>query len=143
MHGILQELLLVLVLILNVLVDLTVLLLFILNEIEKTLVNGNFELLMFISILHNLIDSILEVVDDLVVVSEDVSIRLNMLLNNTLTHSQILNHEAETRVDGIVLLQLFVHRPCSVPQARDFELLGCDILSQVSDLLIQDKFEFF
>ena len=143
MHGILQELLLVLVLILDVLVDLTILFLFILNEIEKTLVNGNFELLVIISILDNLIDSILEVVDDLVVVSEDVSICFNMLLNNTLTHSQILDHEAETCIDGVVLLQLFVHGPCTVPQARNFELLGCNILSQVSDLLIQDKFELF
>ena len=98
---------------------------------------------MIISILDNLIDGILEVVDDLVVVSEDVSICFNMLLNNTLTHSPILNHEAKTRVDGVVLLKLFVHGPCTVPQARNFELLGCDILSQVSDLLIQDEFELF
>ena len=98
-HGVLQELPLVLILVLNVLIDLAVLLLLILDKPEQALVHSDLELLVIISELHDLVHCILEVVDDRVVVAKHVPILLYMLLNDPLSHPQILHHEPQTGVN--------------------------------------------
>ena len=140
-HGILQELSLVLILILNVLIDFAVLLLLILDKPEQTLVHSDLKLLVIIGELHDLVHCILEVVDDRVIVAKHVPILLNVLLNDPLPHPQILHHEPQTGINRVVLLQLFVHRPGSIAQAGNFELLGRDVLAQIPNFLIQHKLE--
>ena len=97
-HGVLQELPLVLILILNVLVDLPVLLLLIIDEPEQTLIHSDLKLLVIIGELHNLIHCILEIVDHCVVIAEHITILLNVLLNYPLSHPQILHHETQTSI---------------------------------------------
>lgn len=63
----------ILVLLLDVGVDVAVLLLLILDEIEERLVDGDLELLMVISVLNDLVDRVLKVVDDSIVVADDVT----------------------------------------------------------------------
>ena len=133
----------VLILILDVLVDLTILLLLIFDEIEETLVHGNFELLVVVSVLNDLIDSIFEVVDDRFIVPLDNSILLNEVLDEALAHSQVFHHEAKTSIHRVVLLKLLIHRFCSFSQALDLELLRRNVLSQVPNLLIEHKLELF
>ena len=104
MHRVLEELALVLVLLLNVGVDVTILSLLVLDEVEETLVDGNLQLLMVIGVLNDLIDSVLEVVDDRIVVTDDVTVRLDGFLDETLADTQVFDHESETSIDLIVLL---------------------------------------
>ena len=138
-----EELLLIFVLILDVLVDLTVFLLLIFDECKETLVHGNFELLVVVSVLNNLIDRVFEVVDDRVIVPLDNSILLDEVLDEALAHSQVFYHETKTSIHRVVLLKLLVHRACSLSQALDLELFRRNVLSQVSNLLIEHKLELF
>ena len=57
--------------------------------------------------------------------------------------SQIFNHVAEGCIDFVVLLQLFIHRFSAVSQVQNLSLLWGNILSQVSNLLVQNELEFF
>ena len=65
---------------------------------------------MIIGELHDLVYSVLKVVDYGIVVPKDVSIRLYALLDETLAHSKVLNHETQASIHRVVLLELFVHR---------------------------------
>ena len=98
---------------------------------------------MIVSVLNDLIDSIFEVVDDRVIVPLDNSILLDEVLDETLTHSQVFHHEAKTCIHRVVLLKFLIHRACSFSQALDLELLRRNVLSQVSNLLIEHKLELF
>lgn len=98
---------------------------------------------MVICVLDHLVDGIFEVADDRVIVADDVTVGLDLLLDETLAHTQVLDHEAETGVHRVVLLQLLVHRSSAVSQVNDLELLGGNVLPQVSDLLIEHKLELF
>ena len=69
------------------------------NELEETLVYGNFELLVVISILNDLVDCIFKVVDDRVIVPLNDSVLLDKVLDETLAHSQVFHHEAKTGID--------------------------------------------
>ena len=131
------------VLILDVLVDLTIFLLLIFDECKETLVHSNFELLVIVSVLNNLIDRVFEVVDDRVIVPLDNSILLDEILDEALAHSQVFYHETKTSIHRVVLLKLLVHRACSLSQALDLELFRRNVLSQVSNLLIEHKLELF
>ena len=90
-------------------VDVSILGFLVLDEIEEALVHSDLQLLVVVSVLDYLIDCVLEVVDDGVVVADYVSVRLNALLNETLAHAKVLNHEAETRIDSIEVPQSLVH----------------------------------
>jgi len=68
---------LVVVLLLDVGVDVSILCLLILDEIEKTLVYSNLQLLVIIRVLDHLVDGIFEVVDVRIIVSNNVSVRLD------------------------------------------------------------------
>lgn len=114
-HGVLEELALVFILLFDVRVDVAILGLLIFHEVEKTLVDGDFQLLMIIRILHHLVNSVLEVVDDCVVVADDVAVRFDGFLNETLADAKIFDHEAETGVDLVVLLEALVHRTGAGP----------------------------
>ena len=47
---------------------------------------------MIISVLHDLVDCVFEVVDVRLVVPDDISVRLNGLLDDTLSQSEVLDH---------------------------------------------------
>ena len=64
---------------------------------------------MIIHILNNLVNSILKVVDNGVVVPDDISVRLNGLLDDTLSQSEVLDHVTETSIDIVIFRQSFVH----------------------------------
>jgi len=113
-HGILKELSLVFILLLNVWIDVAVLGLLILNELVKGLVDRDLELGVVVSARDHLVDSVFEVADNGVVVANDVSVGLNLLLDEALAHAQVLHHKAERCVDAVVLFQLFVHRAGAV-----------------------------
>ena len=108
-HRVLQELPLVLVLLGDVGVDVSILGLLVLDEVEEALVHGDLQLLVIVSVLDNLVHSVLEVVDDGVIVADYVPVCLNSLLNETLAHAKVLNHEAETGIDSIEVPQSLVH----------------------------------
>ena len=108
-HRVLQELPLVLVLLGDVGVDVPILGLLVLDEVEEALVHSDLQLLVVVSVLDYLVDCVLEVVDDGVVVADDVPVSLNALLNETLAHAKVLNHEAETGIDSIEVPQSLVH----------------------------------
>ena len=99
MHRVFKELLLVFVLIFNVQVDLAILLLLILDEAKQTCVDGDLQLLVIVSILDDLVNSIFEVVDGCVMFSNFVPIHIDVFLNYLLTSSQIFNHETQTGID--------------------------------------------
>ena len=107
-HGILEELLLVLVFLLNVRVHVAVLCLLVGDEAEETLVDGDLQLLMVVRVLHNLVDCVFEIVNECVVVADDVAIRRNGLCNKGLSDTKVLDHEAEGGIHGVVLVQLLV-----------------------------------
>ena len=86
-HRILQELSLVIILLLDVRIDITILGFLILDEVKETLVHSNFQLLVIISVLNDLVNSVFEGVDIGVVSSNDVSVLLNGSLDNTLAYS--------------------------------------------------------
>ena len=72
--GVLEELLLIVIFLLDVGVDVPVFGLLILNEVEETLVHSDLELLMVICVLDHLVNCIFEVVDSCLVVADDVSV---------------------------------------------------------------------
>ena len=92
LHGVLQELALVFVLLLDVGVYVSILRFLVFDETEETLIDCNFKLLMIIGVLHDLVDCVFEVVDVRLVVPDDISVRLNGLLDDTLSKSEVLDH---------------------------------------------------
>ena len=64
---------------------------------------------MIISVLHDLVDCVFEVVDVRLVVPDDISVRLNGLLDDTLSQSEVLDHVTETSIDIIIFRQSLVH----------------------------------
>lgn len=95
LHGVIEEFALVLILLLDVGVDVAILRLLILNELVKGLVYGNLQLRVIVSVLDYLVDGIFEVADNRVVVANNVTVRFNLLLDETLAHTQVLHHETE------------------------------------------------
>ena len=87
MNRILEELPLVFVLLLNARVDTTILRLLVLDEIEKALVHGNFQLLVIISVLDHLVHRILKVVDVRIIFADQLAVLVNRLLNRTLSQT--------------------------------------------------------
>ena len=47
---------------------------------------------MIVGVLHNLVDSVLEIVNICFVVSDDVSVRLDGFLDDTLPQPKVLDH---------------------------------------------------
>ena len=64
---------------------------------------------MIISVLHDLVDCVFEVVDVRLVVPDDISVCLNGLLDYTLSQSEVLDHVTETSIDIIIFRQSLVH----------------------------------
>ena len=64
---------------------------------------------MIISVLHDLVDCVFEVVDVRLVVPDDISVRLNGLLDDTLSQSEVLDHVTETSIDIVIFRQSLVH----------------------------------
>lgn len=95
---------------LDVRVDITVLGLLILDEIEKTLVDSNLQLLVIIRVLHHLVDCILKVINVRFIVPNMVPIHLDGLLDRPLLQPQVFDHEAEACIDSVILLEPLVHR---------------------------------
>ena len=75
--GVLEELLLIVIFLLDVGVDVPVFGLLILNEVEETLVHSDLELLMVICVLDYLVNGVFEVVDSCLVVADDVPVGLD------------------------------------------------------------------
>ena len=126
---------------LDVWVYVTVLCLLVLDEIEKALVDRDLQLLVIISVLNNLVDSILEVVDIGFVVPDNFTVSSNSLRNQGLTNTEILNHKAERSIDRVVVVQLLVKRLRPFTKAGNLELFRGNILPEISDLLIKNKLE--
>ena len=64
---------------------------------------------MIIGVLHDLVDCVFEVVDVRLVVPDDISVRLNGLLDDTLSQSEVLDHVTETSIDIVIFRQSLVH----------------------------------
>ena len=64
---------------------------------------------MIVSVLHNLVDRVLEIVNMRCVVPDDVSVRLDGLLDDTLPQSEVLDHVTETSIDIVIFRQSLVH----------------------------------
>ena len=128
-HGVLEELALVFVLLLDVRVNLTVLRLLVLDEVEETSVDGNLQLLVIIGVLDDLVDGVFELVDVVVVVPDDVAVRLDRLLDDTLSQPEIFNHVAKAGIHIVESPQSLVHLSGLVPQICNLELFGSDVLS--------------
>lgn len=94
-HGVFEEFLLVLVLLFDARIDIAVLCFLVLNEAKETLVNCDLQLLVIVCVLHDLVDSILEIVDVCVIVADDVPVGCNGLRNQSLPHAKIFDHKAE------------------------------------------------
>ena len=77
LHGVLQELALVFILLLDVGVYVSILRFLVFDETEETLIDCDFKLLVVISVLYDLVDCVLKVVDVRLIVPNDVSVRLN------------------------------------------------------------------
>jgi len=103
-----KELPLVLVLLINVRVHVTVLSLLILNEAKEALIDCNFELLMIVGVLYDLVDCVFEAVDICIIITNDVPVARNRLCDQGLSHTEIFNHKAETSVDRVVLFQFLI-----------------------------------
>ena len=126
---------------LDVRVHVAVLCLLVLNEIEQALVDRDLKLLVIISVLNNLVDGILEVVDIGFVVPDDFTVSSNSLSNQSLTNTEILNHEAERSINRVIVVQLLVKRLRPFTKAGNLELFRGNILPEISDLLIKNELE--
>ena len=90
-NRVFEELFLVFVLLFYVKVDFATFLILVLDEIEQTLVYGDFKLLVIIGVLDNLIYSILKVVDVVFISPNCVSKLFNRPLDDALGDSQVFN----------------------------------------------------
>ena len=64
---------------------------------------------MIVSVLDNLVDRVLKVVNVGLIVPNDVSVRLDGLLDHTLSQPEVLDHIAQTCVDIIIFPKSLVH----------------------------------
>lgn len=93
MHRVFKEFLLVFVLFLDIGIDFATFGVSTFDETGETFIDYHFELCMIIHVLYHLINCILKVIYDGFIISIDVSIFFDNLLNKTLAHSQIFHHE--------------------------------------------------
>ena len=142
-HGVLQELLLVLILLLDVRVHIAILCALVLNESVQTLVEFGLELSMVISVLDYLVHSVLEVIDIGLVIANLVSVGRNRLGNQSLSYTEVLDHETKRGVDRIVLIQLLVERTSSVPETGNLKFFRCYVLPEIANLFIEHELELF
>ena len=126
----------VLVFHLNVLIHVLISGLLILDKVVQTLIDSLLECVLVINVLNDFMTSILEVLNDHVIVPNQVAADADSVSNLGLSHSQVLNHETQTRVDLVVLLQALIHLLGLVSQVFDFELLGSDVSPQILNLLV-------
>ena len=142
--GVVQELALVFIFLLDVGIDVAILRFLVLDKIEKTLVDSNLQLLVIIRVLDYLVYGIFKVVNASVVVPNDVSVGLNRLLNDTLPEPQVFYHVTQTRINIVVILsESFIHGSSTVPQSLSLNLLRRNVFSEISNFLIKHKLEFF
>ena len=66
---------------------------------------------------------------------------LNHLLQGFLPRAKIIDHEAKTSIQVIVLPQFFVHRVGPLPESDDFHLTWSDITSELLDLVVKHVLE--
>ena len=142
-HRVLQELLLVLVLLLDVRLHIAVLRPLVLDERVQTLVQLALQLGVVIGVLHDLVYSVLEIVDVSLVVADCISVCGNCFGNQGLPHTEVLDHETERCVDGVVLIQLCIERAGPVFETQNLGLLWRDVLPEVANLFIEDELELF
>jgi len=88
---VLEEFLLVVILLLDAGVNITIFSFLVLDEKVKTLVDGDFKLLVIIGVLDNLIHSILKAVDIVFITPNCVSKLFNRPLDDALGDSQVFN----------------------------------------------------
>ena len=91
MDRVLEEFLLVVILLLDAGVNITIFSFLVLDEKVKTLVDGDFKLLVIIGVLDNLIHSILKAVDIVFITPNCVSKLFNRPLDDALGDSQVFN----------------------------------------------------
>ena len=118
-HGVFEEFTLMFVLLPDVWVDLPVFGLLVLDEVEKAAVYCYLELLVVVCVLNNLVNGVLEVVDVSLVVPDNVSVRLDGLLDDTLAQPQIFNHVAKAGINVVEPSQSLVHLLSLVLQVCD------------------------
>jgi len=108
-HRILKEFLLVLVLLFDILIHIFIASFLILNEVIELIVHCHFQLLVVVNVLDYLEHSIFEVLNDVIVVSNDITICSNCLEDECLSDAKVFNHKTKTCIDFIVLFQSCVH----------------------------------
>ena len=91
---------------------------------------------MVIGVLHHLVDGVLEVRNNGVVVSDNLTIGLDSFLDKTLSDTQVFDHEAKTCVHTVVLSETLVHFLDLNTQRQDLSLFRSDISPQVLDFLV-------
>ncbi len=135
-HRVLQILFLVFVLLLNVLVDILIASLLVFDESVEQFIDSHFQLLVIIDARDHLEYCILEILDNLVVVSDNVRICSNSFEDARLSDAQVFHHEAKACIHFVILLQSLVHGFCPIAQILDLLFFRCNITSQVLNLFI-------
>ena len=98
---------------------------------------------MIIGVLDNLINSILEVVDVSLVIANLVSVGRDCLSNQSLSNTQVLNHETKRSVNRVVLVQLLVKRASSGSETVNLKFFWRDVLPEIANFLIEHELELF
>ena len=96
---------------------------------------------MIVGVLDDLVDSILEVIDLSLVVSDVVTVCCNSFGNKCLTNTEILDHKAERGVDSVKFMQFLVKRFGPFTQGCYFKYFRFDIIPEITNLLVKNKFK--
>ena len=78
--------------------------------------------------------SVLESIDDLLLLSDEILTLANNHLNLFLSSSKILNHESQVSILLIVLLEFLIHGLGALSQVNDFHLSWSNVLIEILDL---------
>ena len=93
-HGVLQELLLIFVFHFDVLVDIFVPSFLILHEVVQALIHCLLQCVLVIDVLNNFMTGVLEVFNDHIVISDDITAQTDSVPNLGLSHAQVFYHKA-------------------------------------------------
>ena len=137
-----QVLLLIFELLLDVRVNLDVLSLLVCDVLVEAVVDDSFELVVIIGVLDHPVDSVLKSTDVRIIVADDLSVAPDHLLQSFLSCSKVIDHETQTGIQVVVLLQLLVHLIGSLSESDDFHLARGDITSEFPDLVVKHKLKF-
>ena len=132
---------LVILLLLDVLINLHVLRVLRLDVLVEVLVDDLLQLLKVVDVLHDPVDIGLHQLDVDVVLDSLEPVSESGLGHHVLLGLQLIDKEAKTGVESVVVTQLVVHLLGLTVQLNDLSGFGSDVLSQVFDLVVQHELE--